>query len=267
MAWIRRTLVWQLLAKDLLQYLRQPAATFFTFAFPSILLVMLGSLNSDGQPIPGGADLGGILVPEGLQIQYIDFFFPGFIVFVATNICLNSVPVFLAYQREAEYFRALQVSAVPLYTVMLIRIAVYGLIFLASMALVLLEARLMFDLRLHGSWLLVALAAAVCFVSFGAAGFLIGGLLQPQSTQAIASVVFFVLYFSSGSAIPRFLFPDWLYQITNANPMVYGVQGLTRLWLGSPFREWGLDMLVIVIMGAICIPLTLRTFKWGGDTR
>ena len=260
MSALRHSTAWQLLTKDLLQYVRQPAAAFFTFAFPVILLSVMGSIYG-GDDIAG--DLGGIRIPEGSNATYMDFFFPGFIGFILANVCLNSVPIFLAYQRETEYFRALQVSAVPLSMVLAVRVVVYALVFSASLLAVYLEARFLFDLSFHGNELLTALGVMFCFASLAAAGFLLGGIFPPQATQAVASIFFFVLYFSSGSAIPRFMFPEWLFNLTKANPLVYVVEGLTRLWLGAPFSEWWSNMLVVGIIGAVCAVLTLRTFKWG----
>ena len=260
MSALRHSTAWQLLTKDLLQYVREPAAAFFTFAFPVILLSLLGSIY-DGDDMSG--EVGGIHIPVGINASYMDFFFPGFIGFILANVCLNSIPIFLAYQRETEYFRALQVSAVPLSLVLAVRVVVYVLIFSMSLLVVYLEARFLFDLSFHGNLLLTALGVLLCFAAFAAAGFLLGGLFPPQATQALASIFFFVLYFSSGSAIPRFLFPEWLFQLTKANPLVYAVEGLTRLWLGAPFSEWGPDMLVIGMIGIVCAALTLRTFQWG----
>ncbi len=259
MSALRRSVAWQLLTKDLLQYVREPAAAFFTFAFPVLLLSVLGSIYSGDM----AGEVGGIEIPAGIDVGYMDFFFPGYIGFILANVCLNSIPNFLAHQRETEYFRALQVSSVPLHKVLVIRIAVYALIFAASLLVVYLEARFLFALSFHGHMLPMALGIMLCFAAFAAAGFLLGGLFPPQATQAIASVFFFVLYFTSGSAIPRFLFPDWLFQITKANPMVYMVEGLTRLWLGAPLFEWGPNLAVIGAIGIVCAALTLRTFQWG----
>ncbi len=261
MSVLRHSTVWQLLTKDLLQYVREPAAAFFTFAFPLLLLSVFGSIYG-GDDISGAGELGGITIPAGLEVRYMDFFFPGFIGFILANIGLNSIPMFLAHQRESEYFRALQVSAVPLSLVLAVRVVVYILIFSVSLLAVFLEARFLFDLAFHGNWLLTAAGVVLCFAAFAAAGFLLGGLFPPQATQAIASVCFFVLYFTSGSAIPRFLFPEWLFTLTQANPLVYVVEGLTRLWLGVPISEWWSDLLTVGLIGVGCAVLTLRTFKW-----
>ena len=263
MSAFRQSVAWQLLTKDLLQYVRQPEAAFFTFAFPIILLSVLGSVYFDDGTMSG--DLRGITIPEGTGASYMDFFFPGFIAFILANVCLNSIPIFLAYQRETSYFRALQVSAVPLTKVLAVRIVVYALVFSISLLVVYIEARFLFNLSFHGSVLWTTLGVVLCFVSFAAAGFLLGGVFPPQATQAIASIVFFVLYFTSGSAIPRFLFPDWLFNLTKANPLVYAVEGLTSLWLGAPLSDWWLSLFIIGLLGAICAALALRTFKWGPD--
>lgn len=258
---LRQHTLRQLFAKDLLQYVREPTAAFFTFIFPALLLTIFASIWGS-QPMGGGEGMYGALVFKA-GTKYIDVIFPGFTGFVIANLGLNSIPVFLAHQRESGYFRAIQVSPVALRTVMLVRMGVYGVTFLASYLLLYAVARLVFDVQFHGSLSLFVLANIVSFVAIVAVGFLIGGLFHsPQTTQAVASIAFFLLYFSSGAAIPRWDFPDWLFRLTEFNPLTHVVELLTRIWLGMPPDTWWSFGTVVMGLGAVAFLLTIRTFKW-----
>lgn len=255
----------QLLAKDLWQFVREPTAAFFTFAFPVIMLGMFGSVWGR-EPIQGA--IGAFVLPEGVTTRYIDIIFPSYIGFAASNICWMSIPTFLGFQREAGYFRALQVSPVSLLHVILIRLAVYGGTFVFCYALLYAVARVGFGVQFHGHIGLLTAAVILCFASFAASGFLLGGLFHsPQTTQVLASVCFFLLFFTSGAAIPRREFPDWLFQLTEYNPLTHMVEILTRIWLGMPFDSWWRYGATIAAFGVVSLLLTLRTFKWDVTAR
>ncbi len=259
-----RSTIGQLFAKDILQYVREPAAAFFTFAFPGLLFVILGSVY-------GSFEIPGEVISEtlaGETLHSIDTMYPGFVGFVIANLCIMSVPNFLAYQRESGYFRAIQVSPVSLLTVILVRIAVYGATFVFSYALLYLLARILFQVQFWGHFGPYLLGVTVCFVALGGVGFLLGGLFRsPQTTQAIASVLFFVLYFTSGAAFPRNDFPQWLYNLTEFNPLAHVTEMLVDIWLGLPVENWWVSGLVVVGVGVVCILLIPFTFKWDATSR
>lgn len=259
-----RSTIWQLFAKDILQYVREPTAAFFTFAFPGLLFVILGSVYGSFE-IPGEA-LSETLA--GVTLRSIDIMYPGFVGFVIANLCIMSVPNFLAYQRESGYFRAIQVSPVSLVTVILVRILVYGTTFVFSYGLLYLLARILFRVQFWGHFGPYLMGVVICFVALGGVGFLLGGLFRsPQTTQALASVLFFVLYFTSGSAFPREDFPQWLYRITEFNPLAHVTDMLVDLWLGRPVEHWWISGLVVVGVGAVCILLIPVTFQWDATSR
>lgn len=262
---LRQHVVWQLFAKDLLQYLREPTAAFFTFAFPALLLTILGGIYG-GEEMP--AAVGGFQPPAGATVLYIDLYFPGFVGFIIANLSLASIPVFLAYQRESGYFRAIQVSPVSLFTVMLVRISVYFVTFIFSYTFMFLLARLTLGVRFHGSEGLFLLGILVSFIALGALGFLLGGMFRsPQATQATSMILFFLLYFTSGSAIPRWQFPNWLHTLTEYNPLTHVVELLVHLWLGAPSDLWWQSGVVVLGCGLVALILVPMTFKWEVDTR
>ncbi len=261
---VSRHTLWQLFAKDTLQYVREPTAAFFTFAFPSLLFSVLGSVYGT-EEIPGEYIADSL---QGITLHSIDIMFPGFVGFIIANLCFMSVPNFLAYQREAGYFRAIQVSPVSLLTVVMVRIGVYGFTFVLSYLLLYGLARTVFQVQFFGDPGPYILGIIVCFIALGGAGFLLGGLFHsPQTTQALASVLFFVLYFTSGSAFSRRDFPSWLYAITEFNPLAHVTDMLTDIWLGQPLASWWVSGLVVVGVGVVCILLIPFTFKWDATSR
>ncbi len=245
---------------DLLIYVREPAAAFFTFAFPILLLSILGEIF--------GRYPHQFTLPDGTSIDttYISVFFPGFVAFIIANLALQSAPIFLASQRTTGWFRMLQLSPLRLSWVITIRVVMYFAIFVFSYALMYLLARQIFGLQFFGQLLPFGLAMLLCFASFGSMGFLLGGLFNSASTtQAVASIIFFLMYFTSGSAIPRDQFPDWLFRATELNPMTHVVDLLIAVWTGQTFDQLWVSALVVVLMGVAGFVLTPLTFRWDAE--
>ena len=245
---------------DLLIYVREPAAAFFTFAFPILLLSILGEIF--------GRYPHQFTLPDGTSIEttYISVFFPGFVAFIIANLALQSAPIFLASQRTTGWFRMLQLSPLRLSWVITIRVVMYFAIFVFSYALMYLLARQIFGLQFFGQLLPFGLAMLLCFASFGSMGFLLGGLFNSASTtQAVASIIFFLMYFTSGSAIPRDQFPDWLFRATELNPMTHVVDLLIAVWTGQTFDQLWVSALVVVLMGVAGFVLTPLTFRWDAE--
>ncbi|MYD90871.1 MAG: ABC transporter permease [Caldilineaceae bacterium SB0662_bin_9] len=245
---------------DLLLYVREPAAAFFTFAFPVLLLSILGAIF--------GHYPHQFTLPDGTAVDttYISIFFPGFVAFIIANLWMMSAPIFLANQRISGWFRMLQLLPLRLSWVIVIRVLLYFAIFVFSYAFMYLLARQMFDLRFFGQLLPFGLALMLCFASFGSVGFMLGGLFNSASTtQAVASIFFFALYFTSGSAIPRDQFPDWLFRATELNPMTHVVDLLVDVWTGQTFDQVWVSALVVALVGVAGFVLIPLTFRWDAE--
>lgn len=246
---------------DLLIYVREPAAAFFTFAFPVLLLSILGEIF--------GRYPHQFTLPDGTAVDttYMSVFFPGFVAFIIANLALQSAPIFLASQRTTGWFRMLQLSPLSLPWVIAVRVLMYFSIFVFSYVVMFVLARQIFGLQFFGQLLPFGLAMLLCFVSFGSIGFLLGGLFNSASTtQAVASIIFFVLYFTSGSAIPRDQFPDWLFRATELNPMTHVVDLLIAVWTGQAFDDQvRVSALVVALVGVAGFVLTPLTFRWDAE--
>ena len=249
-----------LFSTDLLIYVREPAAAFFTFAFPPLLFSMLGAIFGH-YPFQ-------FTLPDGTVIDTTNMtvFFPGFVAFIIANLWLQSAPIFLATQRASGWFRMLQLSPVRLSWVIAIRVLIYFAIFVLSYALMYLLASQIFDLQFFGQLLPFGLAMLLCFAAFGSVGFMLGGLFNSASTtQAIASIIFFGMYFTSGSAVPRNQFPEWLFKATEFNPMTHVVDLLVGVWTGQELNQFWVSVLVVVLLGVAGFILTPLTFRWDAE--
>ena len=86
-----------------------------------------------------------------------------------------------------------------------------------------------------------------------------------RSIQVLGATVFFLMFFSSGAAIPREGFPGWLHALSDVNPLTHLNDFLLDAYIG---RSVGGALVVIgLVVGAIALNLvTRRTFDWEGRT-
>ncbi|WP_029214973.1 ABC transporter permease [Kallotenue papyrolyticum] len=240
---------WQLFLGEVKLFLREPFALFFTLAFPVILLLLFGSVY------------GSLPVENGYR--FIDVYVPSLFAMVLANLGLMNIPITLADYREQGIFKRYQVTPLPAWALLLIQILVNSAMFLVSAALVLVVARLLFDLRFGGNLLFILVALLISMAALFAGGFAIGGLTPGVRTaQTAGSAIFFVMFFSSGAAIPRGEFPEWLRRITDYVPLTHVVDTLSGLWINEPIGKYWLSLLMLALIAVAAGVIASRTFRW-----
>jgi ABC-2 type transport system permease protein len=125
-------------------------------------------------------------------------------------------------------------------------------------------ARLVFGVRLEGSFigfLLLALAFGFMTSSYG---LLIAALgRSPEATRGLATLVTLMMVMTSGAWIPDFLFPEWLRQITLLTPArwaMLGIDGAT--WRGLGLQDMATSIGALLGFAAIFWLLALWRFRW-----
>ena len=232
-------------------YLRQPAAVFFSIAFPVLLLVLFGFLFGD---LPLSAS-------SGLKI--IDFYLPALIAAFIGQAGMVSLPIFLASYRELGILKRYQATPVSLETYLTVHTTVQFGALLVMALLMTGVAEVVFDVQFRGNLVLVFLAGVISVASFFALGYAISGLLpSPQAGQAIGNFLFLSMFFLSGAAIPRELFPEWLVVVSNLSPMTHAVQAVSGLWLGDPLRDHWISLVILVGFTIVATLLAKRVFTW-----
>jgi ABC-2 type transport system permease protein len=229
---------------ELLLFIREPIGTFFTIAFPVILLLALGSAFGDVD-----VDIG--------DFRYVDIYVPALIGMIIANLGLMSLPIVLAEYREQGYLKTLLATPLTWTTMISAQALALGVVALVGTIVVVLVALPVFDIQFGGSVVGVAFLMILGAIAFFACGHLLASIFKtPRSSQAVGSAVFFVMLFLSGAAIPREQFPDWLDTLGSTVPLAQLTDALVNVWTGDPLSEqWG-HALYLAIMGAAAIAVT-----------
>ena len=229
-------------------FLREPVAFFFTLVFPLLLLMLFG-LVWGNEPV---AIYGGF--------GYIDQAVPGLAAVIIGTIALMSVPVATA-AREQKILRRFRATPMHAQSYLAAQVVVYLVLALAGMALLIVVASLVFDLRFVGNWFVVTAAFVFCTVAFVAVGYLIAGLAPTSRVAQVAGqLIFFPLMFLSGATIPLQVMPDGVRQVAEWLPMTQVVLLLQGLWFGQGWNLPAVAMMsVLLVAGAL---LAAPAFRW-----
>lgn len=229
--------------------LREPIATFFTLAFPLMLLLLFGSIyGNDPTEFLGG-------------YGQVDLSVPGYIGMVIGTIGMLNVPITLALYRENGILRRYRATPLPSQIVLWSQVVVNVLITGLSVLLLVIAARLFYDLRPPSASLEMIPAILLGGLSFLAVGFVLAGVMPtPRAAQAVGMALFFPMLFLSGAAMPRQIMPETVRRVAEFLPLTHVVKLLEDLWFEG---VWNLTSL-LVVSGLLIFGLVVSryTFRW-----
>jgi ABC-2 type transport system permease protein len=227
---------------------REPLLLFFGLCFPLLLLVVMG-IASDG----ADKDLGGLTL--------IQAYVPILIAFNLAMLGISALPTALSIYRERGVLRRLATTPVQPWRLLSAQLVVNATLAIGAVLVVLVVARLAFDVSLPGQ----ALGFALAFVLTAAALFAIGLIIASvaptaRSANAIGTLTWFPLMFFAGLWIPREAMGDTLRAVSDATPLGAGVGALQDAMAGQ-FPD-AVHLLVLVAYAGVAAALATRLFRW-----
>ncbi len=232
-------------------FLREPAAAFFTLAFPLILLFVFGSaFGNDPDPDMYGGKWGAV-----------DVMVQGHIGLIIGTIVFIGMPVSISSYRQYGILKRLRATPVTAMIVILAQLIVNLAMFVGGVVLLLIAGKLVFDLRMPVSMPGFLLASLLSFLSFAAVGFVLASIFPTARTaQAVGSAICFPQMFLSGAAFPREMFPDTMKRVTEFLPMTQINILVTQMWQDGTWNRTA--VLVLVIIGGVAAVVAARVFRW-----
>ncbi|WP_329282800.1 ABC transporter permease [Streptomyces sp. NBC_01451] len=229
---------------------REPGALFWILLFPTLLLVILGSIPAFGDR---QADLGGL--------RTIDVYVPVAVLLGPIVGGLQSMPQTLTGYRERGILRRMAATPVRPAALLSAQMLVYGGAALASSLLALAIGRLAFDVRLPRQPFGYALALVLTVLAALALGAVVSALSRTTKIAgAIGSAVFFPAMFCAGLWAPVQTMPDVLAGIVGRTPFGAAAEALNRAAAGD-WPGWG-HLGVLVAWTVLLTAGAARWFRW-----
>ncbi|WP_371565687.1 ABC transporter permease [Streptomyces canus] len=229
---------------------REPGALFWILLFPTLLLVILGSIPSFRNH---DADLGGL--------RTIDVYVPVAVLLGLIVGGLQSMPQTLTGYRERGILRRMSTTPVRPTALLTAQMTVYGGAALASALLALLVGRFAFAVRLPEQLFGYLLALVLAVLVALALGAVISALSRTTKIAgAIGSAVFFPSMFCAGVWAPVQTMPDVLARIVGYTPFGAAAEALNRAAAGD-WPGWT-HLGVLVAWTVLLTAAASRWFRW-----
>jgi ABC-2 type transport system permease protein len=241
----------QLTVMNFRLYLREPIATFFTLAFPPLLVLLFGAMyGNDPSPLYGGYGT-------------MDITMPAYTALILGTIGLLGVPITTSGYREQGVLRRFRATPMRPLTYILADLLTNLTMTLLGMAILIGVGWAIYRVRFEGQMLSVFVAVVFSGLTMFAVGYLIAGLAPGARTaQVIGMVIFYPMMFLSGASVPLEVMPEGVRRISDFLPLTHVVTLLRGLWFGE---GWGEHLTEVIILGAILVVgagLAARFFRW-----
>jgi ABC-2 type transport system permease protein len=233
-------------------YWRNPAAAFFTFAFPLVFFFILTGV-AGGQT---DNDLG-----QGVHLS--QYYTPSILSYAIMSACFLSIAMNVVRKREGGILKRYRGTPLPTTALLGGFIGSAVLIALLLSVVVIFAGVVVFGVHLQAAKLpAIALIVVLAALVFCALGIAVSSLIpNDDSGPAIVNLPFFILVFISGTYFPV---SGTLAKVADWFPLRPLIDGLEQQFLpGAPgVNTFGHDVLVLVIWGVASTVFAVRHFKW-----
>jgi ABC-2 type transport system permease protein len=234
---------------------RNPAAAFFTFAFPLMFLVIFNLLF-------GNEEIG----PPGERISTSTFYVPAISAFSIITATYTNLAISLSFARDTGVLKRIRGTPLPPWAYMLGRVVHSMLLCVALVAITTAFGALFYDVDIPSE----TMPAVIVTLLVGGAAFSALGLAatavvpNAEASPAIINASILPLLFISDIFIPLDDAPEWLSTVGNIFPVKHLSEAMQTAF--SPFTtgsgfEW-VDLAVVAGWGAAGMILALGFFAW-----
>ena len=241
----------QLTVMNFKLYLREPIATFFTLAFPPLLVLLFGAMyGNDPSQLYGGYGT-------------MDITMPAYTALILGTIGLLGVPITTSGYREQGVLRRFRATPMRPLTYIVADLLTNLVMTLLGMIILIGVGWALYKVRFEGQVLSVFVAVVFSGLTMFSIGYLIASLAPGARTaQVIGMVIFYPMMFLSGASIPLEVMPEGVRRIADFLPLTHVVTLLRGLWFGE---GWGEHLTEVVVLGGILVVgagLAARFFRW-----
>src|SRR5439155_9720668 len=233
-------------------YWRSRELAFFTFIFPLLIFVLLGSVYGHDK-----------IKSEG-NVKGSSYLLAGVLGYGVAATALGGLAIWLVIRREDGILKRVRGTPLPpatyLAAVLVSILIVYAL---EAIALILL-ARVLFHVGLPHRVFSLALAIVLGTLAFAAMALALSGLIRSaEGSSAVVNAVYLPMAFISGSFWSVHSYPRALRAIADVLPLTYFIRLMRDIVLRN-VEIWSRPEAVAIVAawGAGGLVVALRRFRW-----
>ncbi len=234
---------------------RNPAAAFFTFAFPLIFLAIFNLLfGNEELKVPGGTT------------NTSTFYVPAIAVFSVVNACYTGLAMSVSLARDQGLLKRTRGTPLPAWAFLFGRVAHMTLVAVLLVAIVTAAGALFYDVDVPTRTMpAVVVALVVGAAAFSSVGLAVTAFIpNADAAPAVINAVVFPLLFISDIFIPPGNAPDWLATVADLFPVKHLSLALQTAF--NPFETGAgfepAHLAVIAAWGVGALLVSMRYFSW-----
>lgn len=197
-------------------------------------------------------------------LRQFDYTFAGLLGFSILGLGIFGPVNYFPEMKKQGVLRRLHTTPLRVWQFFVSSVLSQSVIGLLSMALMIVVSMVVFDLRLAGNLLELAVYLVLGIGMVFGIGLAVGGWAKDQNQAApLANIITFPMMFLSGTFFPRFLMPDILQRISNFLPLTPVIEGVRLIATeGKHLTELGPQIGLILGWTVIIYLIAFRSFRW-----
>jgi ABC-2 type transport system permease protein len=238
---------------DLLGFLRNRQARFFTLILPLLFLVIFVSVFGNHTVRATG-------------VKASTYYVPGISALAVIAASFVNLVISITAQREAGILKRRRATPVPAWVLIAGRTLTAMFVSLVVMSVLLLVGRFAYGVHLPTSTFPgVALTALIGSASFCVLGYALSTAIgSADAAQPMVQAIMLPLYFISGVFIPNVNLPSWLRHVAEFFPVQHLADGLHHAYdpaVHGVGLVWS-DLAVLGVWALVGLAVALRRFSW-----
>jgi ABC-2 type transport system permease protein len=232
-------------------YWRSHELAFFTFIFPLLIYILLGSVYGDDE-----------IEAEGVTGS--EYLLAGVLGYGVAATAFAGLAIVLVLRREAGILKRLRGTPLPAWAYVLATLASTIVVYAIEVVALLALANLMFDVPYPERWLSLMLALLLGAIAFAALGVALTTVIRSgEGASAVVNVVYLPMAFLAGSFWTPQAYPPVLEAIANVLPLTYFIHLMRDIVLKNEqiWANWT-DVGVVAAWGLFGLVVTVLRFRW-----
>ena len=233
-------------------YWRSRELAFFTFLFPIVLFILLGSVYGNDR------------IKSEHNVKSSSYLLAGVLGYGVASTAFAGLAIVLVLRRESGILKRLRATPLPPAVYLAGVIASTVLVFAVEAAALIVLARVMFDVPFPEHWASVILSLLLGALSFAALGIALSGVIRSgEGSSAVVNAIYLPVLFLSGAFFPVHGLPEFLQWFADALPLTHLLDAMRAVFIhGGIGRDELQGLLVVVLWGVGGAVVALRTFRW-----
>jgi ABC-2 type transport system permease protein len=232
-------------------YWRSHELAFFTFIFPLLIYVLLGSVYGD-DPI------------EEEGVTGSEYLLAGVLGYGVAATAFAGLAIIVVLRRESGVLKRLRGTPLPAWAYVVAVLTSTIIVFAVEAVALLVVANVMFDVAYPERWLSLALALLLGSVAFAALGIALTTVIRSaEGASAVINAIYLPMAFLSGSFWTPTAYPPVLEAIASVLPLTYFIDLMQDVVLqNSHIWESPLDVAVVAAWGLFGLVVAALRFRW-----